>query len=57
MEEHIFTGYCRCIDQSRMVEAETESGKVFADCAWPDCPHCGACLIAKELQQLVEKEQ
>lgn len=57
MEEHIFTGYCRCIDQSRMVEAETESGRVFADCAWPDCPHCGACLVAKELQQLAEKEQ
>ena len=49
MEEIILTGYCRALDQSRMVEVETSGETLTADCAWPDCPHCSSCLIAKQL--------
>ena len=56
MEEKIITGYCRALDQSRMVEAEIEDGKLFADCAWPDCPHRSVCLIAQALQELADSQ-
>ena len=55
MEEYIFTGYCRALDQSRMVEAEKQTGQLQADCAWPDCPHSSVCLIAKQLDELNSK--
>lgn len=57
MEEYIFTGYCRALDQSRMVEAEVESTNVYADCAWPYCPHSSACLIGQQLQQLADRKK
>ena len=51
-EETILTGYCRALDQSRMVEAEFTAGAWQADCAWPDCPHAAACGIAQALREL-----
>lgn len=50
--EKIFSGYCRALDQSRMVEAEKLEEKWEADCAWPDCPHAPVCLIAAQLKEL-----
>ncbi len=49
MEEFI-TGYCRCLDQSRMVFVEEGE----ADCAYASCPHKPNCEIAKRIQALLE---
>ena len=50
-EEIVITGYCRAIDQSRMVVAESENGRIFADCAYPDCPHAPVCQIAAAISE------
>ena len=51
MDKELFvSGYCRVLDQSRMVEVEITEDGVFPDCAYPDCPHASSCLIAKEIQ-------
>ena len=52
MEEIILTGYCRALDQSRMIEVETANGRVEADCYFPECPHTATCLIAKQLKAM-----
>ena len=52
MEKEIFlSGYCRALDQSRMVEVEISGSHVEADCAWPDCPHAPSCQIAQKITQ------
>lgn len=50
--EKFISGYCRALDQSRIVEAEVDAGECQADCAWPDCPHAPVCLIAEQLKEL-----
>lgn len=52
MEEIILTGYCRALDQSRIIEVELENGRPQADCAYPDCPYTASCLIAKQLKAM-----
>ena len=38
--EKILSGYCRAIDQSRMVIGVFEDGRLEeADCDFPSCPH------------------
>ena len=54
--EKIITGYCRTLDQSRMVEAEQLGETWEADCAWPDCPHAPVCLIAQQLEEPKEQK-
>ena len=52
MEKEIFiSGYCRALDQSRMVEVEIVDHKVNADCAYPDCPHAASCQIAQQIKE------
>lgn len=52
MEEKILTGYCRALDQSRMVVAELEEGNVTeVDCDYPNCPHLQSCPVAKQLEE------
>lgn len=51
-DEKILTGYCRCMDAHRMVTAEQEACRWYADCAYPDCPHQAACEIGKQLLAL-----
>ena len=52
MEREIFvSGYCRALDQSRMVEAELVDGEWEADCAYPDCPYASGCQIAKKIEE------
>ena len=57
MEKEIFiSGYCRCLDQSRMVAVVTEDGKLTdADCAFGNCPHEPNCLIAKQIRELAKE--
>ena len=58
MEDETFiTGYCRRLDQSRVVTAVTEDGVLTeADCCYPDCVHAPACPIAAELRRLEKSE-
>ena len=49
-EERFFTGYCKAMDQSRMVAALYQDGTLTeADCAYPTCPHATGCKIAREI--------
>lgn len=52
MDEKMISGYCRCLDQSRIVTAELEDGKWYADCSFGDCPHEASCPIAVQLREL-----
>ena len=54
-QEIIATGYCRALDQSRMVTLEVLEGRTEADCAWPDCPYAPRCPIAQKFQTAVNK--
>ena len=56
MEKETFiSGYCRAIDQSRMVAVVTEDGElVEADCCFGSCPHEPSCLVAKQIRELTE---
>ena len=52
-DEKFITGYCRQLDQSRVVTAVTEDGVLTeADCCYPACVHAPACSIARELHTL-----
>ncbi len=50
-KELFFSGYCRAMDQSRMVEVVITDGEVEADCAYPDCPHAPSCQIAQRIKE------
>ena len=53
MEQEFFlSGYCRAIDQSRMVAVEIAEGELDADCAYPDCPYAPNCQIAAKIREL-----
>ena len=45
--ETFLTGYCRCLDKSRIVLME--DGEV--DCAYETCPHKQSCEIAKQIAE------
>ena len=54
MEKEIFlSGYCRALDQSRMVEVEITDDIVDADCAYPACPHAASCQIAQKIKESI----
>ena len=52
MDEQIITGYCRCLDQSRIVTVELDGGKWYADCSYGNCPYEASCEIAKRIREL-----
>ena len=53
MEEHYLTGYCRCLDSSRIVEVVTEDGHVEeCDCGYGSCKFQTQCTIAKGIEEL-----
>lgn len=59
MEKETFlSGYCRTIDNSRMVAVEIDGGELLeADCSFDDCPFTGQCVIARGIRELLgEKE-
>ena len=53
MEKELFlSGYCRCMDQSRMVAVVVEDGAlVEADCAYPDCAYAPNCPVAAKIAE------
>ena len=51
--EKFFSGYCRQLDASRMVEAVLEDGKLSEiDCCYGNCVYQSNCPIAKEIEEI-----
>ena len=51
--EKFFSGYCRQLDASRMVEVILEDGEIVEiDCCYGSCVHQGNCQIAREIDEL-----
>lgn len=57
MEKEVFlSGYCRCIDASRMICAVLEDGNLLeADCNMGSCPYESECTLAKNVQELLSE--
>lgn len=54
-KEAFFSGYCRCLDNSRMVSVFIEDCQLSeVDCSFESCPHTPNCTIAKSIQELLE---
>ena len=54
-KESFISGYCRGIDNSRMVVVITADAKlVEVDCDYGCCPHAPNCTIAQQIQELVQ---
>lgn len=54
-KEAFFSGYCRCLDNSRMVAVCVEDGQLSeVDCSFENCPHTPNCTIAKSIQELLD---
>ena len=56
-QELFFTGYCRTIDQSRMVTAEIEDSELTeVDCCYETCIHAPNCTIAEEIRKALKEK-
>lgn len=56
--ETFFSGYCRVLDCSRLVEVECEPGMPpEADCCYGDCVYQSSCPIAKQIDALANKDE
>ena len=57
MEEEVFiSGYCRKLDQSRMVTAIVAGGALEeADCCYGNCVYQPGCPIAQQIDELIQK--
>ena len=54
-EEKILTGYCRTLDQSRMVTVELENGTIVdVDCLYGNCVHEPNCPIARKIREITD---
>lgn len=54
--EEFISGYCRTLDQSRMVTVELTDGQIDeVDCLYGSCPHEPNCPIAQRIRVLTEK--
>ena len=57
-EEHFVSGYCRTVDNSRMVAFVTEDGKLTdVDCCYESCPYTADCTIAKHIRELAPESE
>ena len=49
-QEKFFSGYCRTLDESRMVcVVKDESSLSEVDCSYEGCPFTGECTIAQSI--------
>ena len=54
-QEYFFSGYCRCLDGSRMVEVVADNGRLLeADCSFEGCPYTQNCTIAAQIKELTK---
>ena len=51
-QEVILSGYCRCLDNSRMVEVVVSDSEAEIDCSYENCPHTSVCEIAKRIKEI-----
>ena len=56
MEKELFiSGYCRTIDQSRMVAVVVEDHQLLeVDCCYSACVHAPNCVIAQKIRESLE---
>lgn len=55
--EKFISGYCRQLDQSRMVTVVTEDGVLSeVDCCYGSCIYQPNCPIAQEIEKLISGE-
>lgn len=50
-KEFFVSGYCRVLDQNRMVVVEICDGEVDACCSYPDCHYAPTCPVALKIQE------
>lgn len=51
-QEAFFSGYCRQLDESRMVSVVSENGILTeVDCCYVNCPYTDVCTIAQSIRQ------
>ena len=56
MEERYLTGYCRCLDNSRIVEVVSEDGKLEeCDCLYGSCKFQTQCTIAQGIEEIISE--
>ena len=56
-EEKIISGYCRQLDQSRMVTIELENGRLTdCDCCYGSCIYEPNCTVAQGITQALKKD-
>lgn len=54
-EEKIIPGYCRQLDQSRMVTIEFEDGRLTdCDCCYGSCIYEPNCTVARQIAQTLK---
>ena len=54
-KEAFFSGYCRMLDQSRMVCVCAENGQLTeADCNFAHCPYTAECPVAGKIQEFIQ---
>lgn len=55
--EEFLSGYCRTIDQSRMVAVEIIDGQLDeVDCCYGSCSHEPSCQIAQKIRELCQTQ-
>ena len=53
--EKFFSGYCRMLDGSRMVEVILENGQLTeADCCYGSCVYQSCCPIAAQIEEITQ---
>lgn len=56
-QERFISGYCRTIDQSRMVTAEIDDGELTeVDCCYETCVHAPNCTIAEDIRKALKEK-
>ena len=54
-QEYFYTGYCRTVDESRMVTVVVENGQLTeVDCCYENCVYAPNCTIGKQIRELAE---
>ena len=54
--ESFFSGYCRQIDNSRMIAVVAEGTELLeADCCYPQCAYATDCPVAKKIEAFLQE--
>lgn len=55
-QEYFFSGYCRTIDDSRMVTVELKDHTLTdVDCCYGHCVYIANCTIAQKIRELTKQ--